>query len=211
MREWERLVAKQCCPWSVPVCKFQATISLVFVRAGLPDNHCIFAEILICDTIPRDIIGHVQYAKLHCRLVFLCFRTKPMAAPVLQPLLLVETKTDSRCSITVADGNKDMAWSHYFNNQDRRTWNFRLNQAYLSGQLDLHRAEGFSSSNTSWLTNFVCKYNVEYGLNCKMRKAECNSQLCIWTLIIAITETNRIIYSIYSLLAFIFWYVWLVY
>ena len=128
---------------------------------------------------------------------FLCFRTKPMAAPVLQPLLLVETKTDSRCSITVADGNKDMAWSHYFNNQDRRTWNFRLNQAYLSGQLDLHRAEGFSSSNTTWLTNFVCKYNVEYGLNCKMRKAECNSQLCIWTLIIGITETNWIIYSVY--------------
>jgi hypothetical protein len=35
--------------------------------------------------------------------------------------LLVETKTDSRCSITVADGNKDMAWPHCFNNQDHRT------------------------------------------------------------------------------------------
>jgi hypothetical protein len=80
-----------------------------------------FAEIHICDRIPRDIMGHLQYAKLHCRLVFLCFRTKPMAAPVLQPLLLVETKTDSRCSITVADGNKDMAWPHCFNNQDHRT------------------------------------------------------------------------------------------
>jgi len=129
MREWERLVAKQCCPWSVPVCKFQATISLVFVRAGLPDNHCIFAEILICDTIPRDIIGHVQYAKLHCRLVFLCFRTKPMAAPVLQPLLLVETKTDSRCSVTVADGNKNMAWSHCSTIRIMEHENFKLNQA----------------------------------------------------------------------------------
>ena len=96
---------------------------------GPPDNHCIFAEILICDTIPRDIIGHVQYAKLHCRLVFLCFRTKPMAAPVLQPLLLVETKTDSRCSVTVADGNKNMAWSHCSTIRIMEHENFKLNQA----------------------------------------------------------------------------------